>query len=144
MLANSGTPIWLYLAGPPASVLLTALLVYAGFYPYFKDRRESARDREERIDATADAVLGREADLSRGRAKVVGLLEVTSEQGKELRAISRTIGSVDGSGKTVMAHVHEASDGVRRVGASQRGLAEKLEAHVADNERRFRALEGRP
>jgi hypothetical protein len=135
LVGNSGTPIWLYLAGPPATMLLTALLVYAGFYPYFRDRRQSVRDREERIEATADAVLGREADLSRGRTKVIGLLEASDEQRREIRAISRAVGTVNGSGKTVMTLVHEANDGVRRLG-------EQLEAHTVDDDRRFRALEG--
>jgi hypothetical protein len=68
---------WVVLVIPLVSLIIAGAALWVGFYPQLKDRRAQRQEREhrdERLDASADAVLGREADPSRGRPPVESIL----------------------------------------------------------------------
>ena len=147
LTASSGSvPTWLLVLSPIFSTLLTAALVLAAFYPHFKDRRarqDAEEKRSERLDATADAVLGRDADPTRGRTKIVGLIETVPEVQTHLREIRSTIGHTNGSRKTVMDHLSETSDAVAIVRAAQVELNETVDSHAAEDSAMFAELQHR-
>lgn len=131
MIASvSSVPLWAYLLFPCLMVLLTVGLVYGALYPFLKDRRQHADDREsreDRIDATVDVVLGRDADPKHGRAPIVGLINLQADDRRRLKKIDETIGSINGSGKTVIQMVE--------------GIDHGLKEHIAADERRFAGLD---
>jgi hypothetical protein len=146
MLATASGVPWTYVVIPWATLLLTAGLACAAFYPQMKDRRDTREQRAQLQEfqlAAAEAVLGRDADPRRGRPKVVGLVEVTAFHGEQLTTISRTIGSTNGTGKTVMDHVHDAAATAERIGAGQSDLADRFDAHEEQDMIRFSAVESK-
>lgn len=87
---GGGAPIWLYILFPLIGTLAALIAAYGAIYPQLKDRKskEEARViREERLDAAADAVLGREADYRRGRLAIKGLVEISREHSAQLADI---------------------------------------------------------
>ena len=142
------TDTWTLVVYPAAGVLLTVLIAVGATYPIWKDRRGSAEVRAargDRLDATADAVLGREADWRRGVTRQVGLTETVSEMQKTIG----TIGTADGSGRTVVELIKENTTKTERIGHGQSVLAERVEAHIdldtarfAEHDSRLKRLEG--
>jgi hypothetical protein len=65
---------WVVLVIPLVSLTIAGVSLWVGFYPQLKGRRQEHDYRDERLDASADAVLGRDADPSRGRPAIEGIL----------------------------------------------------------------------
>ena len=118
---------WWFVLPPIAGVLVSVLGVWL---VVSREKRQTDGDkarREERLDHTADAVLGYEGDWRRGRAKVVGLVEKVEDQGAKLDQLVNA--------------VHEIRDNVHRIAGGQSDAAHQLENHQVDDIRQFQAFE---
>lgn len=136
--------VWWFVLPPIAAVLLSTIGVYLAVSRDRRDRDQDqeARDedkarREERLDHTADAVLGSEGDWRRGRTKIVGLLEKLDNQDAKIDRLVATVGHVNGHGKSVMDHIRDINDNVARIGRGQLDAAHELEQHQAEDARNF-------
>lgn len=115
--ASTSVPLWLYIAVPLVGGIIGVIPGWKGL-----DRR---RKREARMERTADAVLGEEADPNIGRyTRTEGLVDVVPE-------IAKAIGN--SNGKSIMEHVQaiEANQNrfaadMGRFAAWQRKVEERL------------------
>lgn len=123
--AVSSGPLWAVVLAPIATVVGSSAAVWAVLRSALKDRdraadqrREDAREREDRIDAACDLVLGRDADVRRGRRKISGLVETVPALADDVRNLSARIGHFNGNRKTLMEQMHETVESLRVVQAA--------------------------
>ena len=102
---------------PFLSTIAAGLVTAVPFYAIYQRRHSRSLARESRVEATCDAVLGQSADPNEGRW-------VASPGMKE------RLDGMRGS--------------LERIEASQSRLSDDLARHIADDQRRFEALEEPP
>ena len=132
LLAAAGVSIWVYVVTPVGTMMFTAALAYAGFYPHIKERRvrhEEEQERQKRMDETMDAVLGCDPDPRIGKRRVIGLREVVPD-------LQKAIG-VSANGKSVVEQVRDLDRKVSNVGHGQEILSQAFEEHERNDDRRF-------
>ena len=99
----SGVAAWLPVVAALGGAAATWLLFVR---PLLKERRETNSERqrtEERIAQGIDVVLGRPGDYHyRGEPPIKAMTEVVAENSNKIAHIDRTLGDINGSGRTVM------------------------------------------
>ena len=87
MIANlAGSPL-LVIGVPLSSLTIAATGLILGFLPQIRERQERKKEEEaeqDRLNMSADYVLGREADLSKGQLAIRGLVERMEELDRKL------------------------------------------------------------
>lgn len=66
MILGTGTPAWEVVGGPFLGAFMAIAAVVTFAYPIYRRREEQAKDRQARLEATCDAVLGKEPDKNKG------------------------------------------------------------------------------
>lgn len=99
----AGIAIWEWILIQLASTIVAVAVFVLPFVLRWSWRR---RKHEARVEATCDAVLGVDADPNVGRMiRQAGLAEHMKEMATAVAELSRNVGKMNGSNKTICQHV---------------------------------------
>ena len=90
MLIASAHTLILFVLIPVFTFVIIVLGFIVSLYPLLKDRmakQHTKEDRDERLDAAADYVIGRSEDRERGRLGIEGLVSQVPELEKRVQAL---------------------------------------------------------
>lgn len=136
---------WLIALVPTVSLLVAFITAWAATYPQRKDRREreeGRKEREDRLDATADVVLGRDPDPNRGQIdRVPGLAEQVNAHTRQLTEMNRRLGQTKDN-RPLAQILEEALMQLARIGMAQQDADELAEAQQETIRRNGQQVEG--